>query len=136
MSIVPLAIAHSILNKHSTKFSNHTIRVVNFMELDPNADRMQPMVLVCRSEDIRVDGARNVTIDSNPAFRYLNDSLERKLKVGTVFYTISEGTPTEPVVHSSTEEFAYEYVLVKILTFEILKVDETARAANLKIEFV
>lgn len=135
MSIIPLAIAHSILEKHSTKFSNHTVRVVNLMELDPNVDRMQPMVLVCRSEDICVDGL-SVTVDSNPAFRYLNDSLERKLKVGTVFYTISEGTPTVPIVHSSTEEFAYEYVLVKILTFEILKVDETARAANVKIEFV
>jgi len=135
MSIVPLAIAHSILNKKSTKVTNNTIRVVNLMELDPNTDRMQPMLLLCRAEDIRVNGT-TVTIDSDPAFTYLNNALMSKLKVQTVFYSIREGTSTDPVRHSSTEEFAFEYVLVKISEYEILTVDETARAANLQIEFV
>lgn len=135
MSIVPLAIAHSVLDKHSTKVSDRTIRVVNLMELDPNADRMQPMLLLCRAEDIRVDG-RTLTIDSDPAFTYLNQSLQRKLKVQAVFYTLREGTPTQPILHSSTEEFAFEYVLVKISDYDVLAVDETARAANLLVEFV
>lgn len=135
MSIVPLAIAHSVLDKHSTKVSNRTIRVVNLMELDPNVDRMQPMLLLCRAEDIRVDGT-TVTIDSDPAFKYLNDALHRKLKVQAVFYTIRAGTPLEPIRHSSTEEFAFEYVLVKISEYDVLTVDETARAANLLVEFV
>lgn len=134
MSIVPLAIAHSILDKHSTKISNRTIRVVNLMELK-NVDRMQPMLLLCRAEDIRVDG-RTLTIDSDPAFTYLNQSLQRKLKVQAVFYTVREGTPIQPILHSSTEEFAFEYVLVKISDYDVLAVDETARAANLLIEFV
>jgi hypothetical protein len=135
MSIVPLAIAHSFLDKKSTKISNSTIRVVNMMEHDPNTDRMQPMLLLCRTEDVCVNGT-TVTINSDPAFTYLNNALERKLKVQTVFYTVSEGSPLEPVRHSSTEEFAFEYALVKILEYEILTVDETARAANLKVEFV
>lgn len=134
MSIVPLAIAHSILDKHSTKISNRTIRVVNLMELK-NVDRMQPMLLLCRAEDIRVDG-RTLTIDSDPAFTYLNQSLQRKLKVQAVFYTVREGTPIQPILHSSTEEFAFEYVLVKISDYDVLAVDETARAANLLVEFV
>lgn len=134
MSIVPLAIAHSILDKHSTKISNRTIRVVNLMELK-NVDRMQPMLLLCRAEDIRVDG-RTLTIDSDPAFTYLNQSLQRKLKVQAVFYTVREGTPVQPILHSSTEEFAFEYVLVKISDYDVLAVDETARAANLLVEFV
>ncbi len=135
MSIVPLAIAHSILEKKSTRITNNTIRVVNLMEVNPNTDRMQPMLLLCRAEDVRVNGT-TVTIDSDPAFRYLNDALERKLKVQTVFYSVREGSPSDPIRHSSTEEFAFEYVLVKISEYEVLTVDETASAANLKIEFV
>ncbi len=135
MSVVPLAIAHSFVDKKSTKFEGNKMRVVNLMECRPGVDRMQEMLLVCRTCDIRVDG-RDVTIDSNPAFMYLNEAVQRKLGVQAVFYVLADGCSTDIIRHSSTEEFSFEYALLAIGDFEIITVDQTARAVQFLVRFV
>jgi hypothetical protein len=132
MSVVPLAIAHAFVDKKSTSFANHCIRIVNLMDMS-GADRMQKMLIVCRREDIRISDA-DITIESDPAFTYLKDSLQQKLKVDIVFFSLSE--PSEPIVHSSTEEFAYEYCLLEVDTYEKIVVDCTAQAAVFRVRFV
>jgi hypothetical protein len=98
------------------------------------ADRMQKMLLVCRREDVRISDA-DVTIDSDPAFTYLKDSLMRKLGVDIVFFVL-ETVVAEPVVHSSTEEFSYEYCMLEMDTYERIVVDQTARASVFHVRFV
>lgn len=135
MSVVPLAIAHSFVEKRSTKFAGNKLRVVNLMECRPGVDRMQEMLLVCRTCDIRMNG-RDVTIESNPAFQYLNEAVMRKLGVQAVFYVLAEGSSANIVCHSSTEEFSFEYALLAIGDFEIVTVDQTARAVQFFVRFV
>lgn len=132
MSVVPLAIAHAFIDKKSTSFANHCVRVVNLMDMS-GADRMQKMLIVCRREDVRISDA-DVTIDSDPAFMYLKDSLMRKLGVEVVFFVLSGSV--EPVVHSSTEEFAYEYCILEMDAYERIVVDQTAKAAVFHVRFV
>lgn len=132
MSVVPLAIAHSFVDKKSTTFTNNRLRVVNLMDTNCT-NRMQKMVIVCRREDVRIDNL-DVTIDSDPAFTYLKNSFERKLGVGVVFLSLKE--PCEPIVHSSTEEFSFEYCLLEVDAYEIIEVDKTARAAVFRVRFV
>lgn len=135
MSVVPLAIAHSFVDKKSTKFSGNKLRVVNLMECRPEMDRMQEMLLVCRTCDIHING-RDVTIDSDPAFRYLNEAVMRKLGVQAVFYVLADGCSTDIIRHSSTEEFSFEYALIAIGDFEVVTVDQTARAVQFFVRFV
>jgi hypothetical protein len=133
MSVVPLAIAHAFVDKKSTSFANHRVRVVNLMDVS-GADRMQKMLIVCRREDVRISNGSDVSIDSEPAFLYLKDALMRRLGVEVVFFVLHE--PNEPTVHSSTEEFAYEYCLLEVDAYEKVVVDPTAKAAVFHVRFV
>jgi hypothetical protein len=133
MSVVPLAIAHAFVDKKSTSVKDGRLRVVNLMDMS-GADRMQKMMVVCRREDIRIQNGVDVTIDSDPAFKYLQESLMRKLDVGVVFFTLGE--PSDPILHSSTEEFAYEYCLLVLDSYQLMEVDSTARAATFRVCFI
>lgn len=134
MSVVPLAIAHAFVDKKSTSFKNNRIRVVNLMDRSSN-DRMQPMHVVCRREDVRISENGEVVIASDPAFAYLTNSIGEKLGVGVVFFQLDLPV-VEPIVHSSTEEFSFEYCIMELDMYEILEVDRTARAATFRVRFV
>lgn len=135
MSVVPLAIAHAFIDKKSTSFVNNCVRVVNLMDMS-GADRMQKILIVCRHEDVRINNL-DITIDSNPAFRYLQDSIKRQLGVALVFFSLTE--PIVPIIHSSTEEFAYEYCLLELDTYRLdtYKIEDvSARSATFHARFV
>lgn len=131
--MVPLAIAHAFIDKKSTTFRDKTLRVVNLMDRSTN-DRMQPMRVVCRREDVQISD-KDVHITSDPAFMYFTTAIERKLGVGIVFFQVEDASVV-PIVHSSTEEFSYEYCVIELDTYEIMEVDPTARAAMFRVRFV
>jgi hypothetical protein len=130
MSIVPLAIAHAIVDKSSTTQTDRHLRVVNLMDVS-GADRMQPLIVVCRANDVW-ESESVVTICSEPAFSYLKQSLERKLGVNLVFFK----KVGDVIVHGCTDEYTYDHCLMKLDSFTVEEVDRTARAAVFAVEFV